>query len=708
MKKITLILVLFFTFCASFFTAEATNVSGGIYSNTTWTFSNSPYIVTDNVVVFPGVTLTIEAGVTVKFADGKGLEIRQSTLIAVGSALDSITFTSNSGSPVSGIWTGINLNSATGNKINYCNVFFANLGIGFQVIDTLHLKNSNLSYNVKGLQINNTIIDSCSFRYNTWGGIFGAVDSMNFCNISNNQVGGVNMECWYMSNCIIDSNQTGLEIGFTKFYNCSFKYNQTGVLSAGDNAFKHCIMDSNYVTGISLGNYIDSLINCEVKYNHGIGVSSNGPGVITKCDIEYNNLGVQLNYQPYIQCNKICNNITYDLKYGSTLNSNIIIHNYWGTTDSAIIASHIWDGYDSVALGLLTFMPIDTQNCYLTGCNLQLTTISINATCGTCANGSASVSVANGFAPFTYTWNTSPIQTTAHATGLLPGVYTVCVVDANGCTACHSVTIDSINCSTFHISLMATNATCSTCNDGSGIVTATGGTSPYTYSWYTSPMQYTSTAHNLSAGTYTVCVLDAGGCVLCDTVHIATGYCSAHFNLSPDTIPHHYLATNLASGVPPLTYDWNWGDNSTHDFTPYPSHTYAAAGYYSICLTIHDSVGCGDMYCNSFYLLRTENAMVYVNVIGNNFTTTVKDNNAAPYCSLFPNPNDGNFTIQAGIANYELRIMDVYGRKVYSQQITNSQGKESITLPLSNGIYLWEVQTPEGILSNGKLCVMRN
>jgi len=40
-----------------------TTVSGGIYSNTTWTLANSPYVITGNIVVFPAATLTIEPGV---------------------------------------------------------------------------------------------------------------------------------------------------------------------------------------------------------------------------------------------------------------------------------------------------------------------------------------------------------------------------------------------------------------------------------------------------------------------------------------------------------------------------------------------------------------------------------------------------------------------------------------------------------------------
>src|SRR5438105_14890689 len=95
--------LVFFLFLAVFSNAQ-TNVSGGIFSNTTWTLANSPYIVVDTVVVFPGVTLTIEPGVVVKFANNKRLEIRQATLVAIGTVTDSITFTSNSLTPNPGIW----------------------------------------------------------------------------------------------------------------------------------------------------------------------------------------------------------------------------------------------------------------------------------------------------------------------------------------------------------------------------------------------------------------------------------------------------------------------------------------------------------------------------------------------------------------------------------------------------------------------------
>ncbi|HKR06359.1 MAG TPA: hypothetical protein VJY62_17120, partial [Bacteroidia bacterium] len=111
-----------------FFALNAqTNVSGGIFANTTWTLAGSPYIVIDTTVVFPGVTLTIEPGVVVKFDDNMYLEIRQATLISIGTATDSITFTSNSSSPSRGIWGhanngGIWLNgNPTPAAFNFCN-----------------------------------------------------------------------------------------------------------------------------------------------------------------------------------------------------------------------------------------------------------------------------------------------------------------------------------------------------------------------------------------------------------------------------------------------------------------------------------------------------------------------------------------------------------------------------------------------------------
>ncbi len=58
-----------------------TSVSGTIASDTTWQLSQSPIAVTGNVAVAAGVTLTIQPGVVVQFAQGKALQVN-GTLIA--------------------------------------------------------------------------------------------------------------------------------------------------------------------------------------------------------------------------------------------------------------------------------------------------------------------------------------------------------------------------------------------------------------------------------------------------------------------------------------------------------------------------------------------------------------------------------------------------------------------------------------------------
>ena len=60
-------------------------------------------------------------------------------------------------------------------------------------------------------------------------------------------------------------------------------------------------------------------------------------------------------------------------------------------------------------------------------------------------DGSATVSANSGTAPYTYSWSTTPAQTTATATNLAAGMYAVTVTDNNGCTATTSAQINATN-----------------------------------------------------------------------------------------------------------------------------------------------------------------------------------------------------------------------------------------------------------------------
>ncbi len=140
---------------SSIFSFAQTSVSGGLYANANWTKVNSPYLVTDNYVIFQGVTLTIEPGTVVQISDDKGIELR-GKMIAIGTSMDSITFTSASTSPSIGKWNGITVVGTTNP-----------LGVGNQLtmeyVNGLYAKkfvNLDLAYHGP------YIFNHCYFAYN--------------------------------------------------------------------------------------------------------------------------------------------------------------------------------------------------------------------------------------------------------------------------------------------------------------------------------------------------------------------------------------------------------------------------------------------------------------------------------------------------------------------------------------------------------------
>src|SRR5690606_24229806 len=89
------------------------------------------------------------------------------------------------------------------------------------------------------------------------------------------------------------------------------------------------------------------------------------------------------------------------------------------------------------------------------------------------------------------------------------------ITDALGCTGTNStqVALDNSTPLAHTVTLSGFNGynvSCNSANDGSATIQMNNGTTPYTYTW--SNAQNGATAQNLSAGSYTVSVVDANTC----------------------------------------------------------------------------------------------------------------------------------------------------------------------------------------------------
>ena len=146
---------------------------------------------------------------------------------------------------------------------------------------------------------------------------------------------------------------------------------------------------------------------------------------------------------------------------------------------------------------------------------LTLAPSETDASCGS-NNGSASVTVTTGNAPFTYLWTTG--ATTSSLSNLAGGTYIVTVSGGGGCTATLSVVVNSTTAVT--ISSSEIDATCGGVN-GSASVTINTGSGPFTYLWNSGAT--TASLSNISGGTYTVTVTGAGGCSATASAIVAAG-----------------------------------------------------------------------------------------------------------------------------------------------------------------------------------------
>lgn len=260
--------------------------------------------------------------------------------------------------------------------------------------------------------------------------------------------------------------------------------------------------------------------------------------------------------------------------------------------------TYLWDDPGASTTATVNGLPAGAYTVTVTDANgcTETVTATINTTTGGTAaavvdnnvscfgvcDGEATASMTGGAAPFTYLWSDG--QTTATATGLCAGNYNVNVTDNNGCSSSATITITEPTALNAAITAQA-NPSCAGVCDGTATVSATGGTTTYTYSWTSGGTAANETG--ICAGNTTVTVTDANGCTvnanltLTDppAINITVAGTDATCNAACDGA----VDITVTGGTGAYTYAWDNGATS-EDISA------LCAGVYNV--TVTDANGC--------------------------------------------------------------------------------------------------------------------
>ncbi len=255
----------------------------------------------------------------------------------------------------------------------------------------------------------------------------------------------------------------------------------------------------------------------------------------------------------------------------------------WSTGDTTATITGLAPGAYTVTVedaNGCTHVQTVTVNSF--NCTLIATITTTPLSCFGANDGTATVAANDGIPPYAYLWSTG--DTTATATNLAPGTYTVTVTDDAGCSQVLSAQISSPPA--LQANASATPETGLNRNDGTATAAPVGGTPPYNYTW--SNGGNTPTITGLAPGTYTVTVQDANGCSSSQTVVVNAFNCNLAANVSATNVLCAGQANGSATATPvngtaPYTYAWSNGGNT-------PTIANLMAGIYTV--TISDAAGC--------------------------------------------------------------------------------------------------------------------
>jgi gliding motility-associated-like protein len=206
---------------------------------------------------------------------------------------------------------------------------------------------------------------------------------------------------------------------------------------------------------------------------------------------------------------------------------------------------------------------------------LTATTSHTDASCNGASDGTITITISGGTAPYSYQGTPIPGGTNT-LPGLPANTYSGTVLDANNCSVSVSETVSQpavVSATETHV-----NETCFGALQGSITLTPAGGTAPYTFMW--SDGITTQNRTNIAAGNYTVTVTDQHNCTGTLSVTITQPAAPVLTVNTTNALCFGGNGSATASpttGTAPFTYAWSAG-GTTATITP-------PAGNYTVTVT---------------------------------------------------------------------------------------------------------------------------
>ena len=291
-------------------------------------------------------------------------------------------------------------------------------------------------------------------------------------------------------------------------------------------------------------------------------------------------------------------------------------------------------------------------------------TITSPVGCTGSSNGQILAVGSGGFDPYTYQWSSAANnQTTSIATGLNAGTYMVTVTDSIGCSEVGTLAL--IDPPVMSLTAVGTDLNCNNSNNGSGMVTVTGGVPSYSYLW--SNGQTNNPLMNAVAGTHIVTVTDAFGCEMIDSVTLTEP------SAMTATVVDHTDGTATVSASGGTTgYTYQWSPNTGNQTGVTATGLVAGDVYYVV---VTDANGCTEVV--SFQA-------VVLNVNTLNDIASIK---------MFPNPTHDNAFVKIDLieqATVNIQVTNVMGQIILQETLDNvlDQTIELNTSKLPSGVYV--------------------